>query len=85
MLKAILTYHEIEFPFTHRLTDLIDLGKGHDIILPKRLEDVCFLPPFAVEFWYDFYEEDGEPVDFEEVLTLLTELCKWVHTLIFPE
>lgn len=85
MLKAVLAYQGVEFPFTHRLTDLIDLSKEHDIILPDKLEDVRFLTPFAVEFRYDFYEEDEEPVDFEEVFALLTELRKWVNTIIFQE
>lgn len=86
MLKAILAYEGIEFPFTHRLTDLIDLSKEQGIILPERLEDVRFLTPFAVEFRYDlFEEEDEEPVDFKEVFALLTELRKWVNTVIFRE
>jgi len=85
MLKAVLAYHGIEFPFTHRLTDLIDLGKEHGIVLPERLEDIRFLTPFAVEFRYDIYEEDEEPVDFEEIFVLLTELRKWVNTIIFRE
>lgn len=85
MLKAVLAYHGIEFPLTHRLTDLIDLGKEHGIVLPDRLEDVRFLTPFAVEFRYDLYEEDEEPVDFKEVLALLAELRKWTYTVIFGE
>jgi len=85
MLKAVLAYQGIEFPFTHRLTDLIDLGKEHGIVLPERLEDIRFLTPFAVEFRYDIYEEDEEPVDFEEIFALLTELRKWVNTIIFRE
>lgn len=82
MLKAVLAYQGIEFPLTHRLTDLIDLGKEHGIVLPEELEDIRFLTPFAVEFRYDLYEEDEEPVDFEEVFALLTELHKWVDTIM---
>jgi len=85
ILKAVLAYQEIEFPCTHRLTDLIDLGKEHGIVVPERLEDIRFLTPFAVEFRYDIYEEDEEPVDFEEIFLLLTELRKWVNTIIFRE
>lgn len=83
MLKAVLAYQEIDFPFTHRLSDLIDLSKEHDICLPDRFEDVRFLTPFAVEFRYDLYEEDEESVDFEDVLALLTELRRWVNIFIF--
>jgi HEPN domain-containing protein len=83
MLKALLAYAGIEFPFTHRLTDLIDLYKDKGIGLPERFEEVRFLTPFAVEFRYDFYEEDEETVDFEQIFALLTELRKWVNSIIF--
>lgn len=76
MLKAVLAYHAIDFPFTHRLSDLIDLGAEHGIVLPVQLEEVRFLTPFAVEFRYDFYEDD-EPLDSESVFALLTELQQW--------
>lgn len=82
MLKAVLAYQGIEIPFTHRLTDLIDMGKEHDIILPAKLEDIRFLTPFAVEFRYELYPENEEPVNFDEIITLLTELHKWVKTII---
>lgn len=82
MLKAVLAYQGIDFPFTHRLTDLIDLGKEHGITLPAKLENIRFLTPFAVEFRYDLYREDEDPVDFDEIFTLLTELRKWVNTII---
>lgn len=82
MLKAILSYKGIEVPLTHRLADLIDLGKDHGIVLTERLEDIRFLTPFAVEFRYDLYEEDEEPVDFEEIFALLKELRKWAKTII---
>ncbi|MEW6621103.1 MAG: HEPN domain-containing protein [bacterium] len=42
MLKAVLAYQGIKFPFTHRLADLIDVSKEQGIVLPKRLEDVRF-------------------------------------------
>ncbi|HJW86719.1 MAG TPA: HEPN domain-containing protein [Candidatus Brocadiaceae bacterium] len=82
MLKAVLAYQGIEIPFTHRLTDLIDLGKEHGIILPAKLDDIRFLTPFAVEFRYDLYQEDEDTVDFDEIFALLTELRKWVNTII---
>ncbi len=85
MLKAVLAYQAIDFPFTHRLADLMDVSKEYGICLPDRFEDVRFLTPFAVEFRYDLYEEDEESVDFEEVLALLTELRRWVNTIILHE
>jgi hypothetical protein len=65
------------------LTDLIDLSKDKCVGLPERLEEVGFLTPFAVEFRYDFYEEDEDPVDFEQIFALLVELREWVISIVF--
>ncbi len=78
MLKAILSFHEIEFPFTHRLAELFDLISDNNIILPDKFEYLRFLTPFAVDYRYDFYIEKEEPFDFNEILSLLNELRKWI-------
>jgi HEPN domain-containing protein len=82
MLKAVLANKEIEFPFTHRLADLIDLLKDHNISVPNELDDIRYLTPFAVELRYDFFEEDEESLDRDELLALLTKLRSWVTTVI---
>jgi HEPN domain-containing protein len=82
MLKAVLANEEIEFPFTHRLADLIDLLKDHNISVPNELDEIRYLTPFAVELRYDFFEEDEEPLDRDELLALLTKLRGWVTTVI---
>lgn len=83
MLKAVLAFEGIEFPFTHRLTDLLDLLKDNQISFPDSFEDLRFLTPFAVEFRYDYFEEDNEPTDFEEIINLLNELYEWVIQKIY--
>ena len=50
MLKSVLAFHQVKFPFTHRLTDLIDSINDLDLSFPEELEDVRFLTPFAIEF-----------------------------------
>ncbi|MFC1974908.1 HEPN domain-containing protein [Chloroflexota bacterium] len=82
LLKAVLSNAEIEFPFTHRLTDLIDLLKDHGIDFPDDLDDVRYLTPFAVEFRYDFFEQDEDPLDREDLVKLLAELRAWVSRII---
>jgi len=83
MLKAVLSSRGIEFPFTHRLADLIDTIRENGITIPEELEDLRFLTPFAVEFRYEIYEEDEEEFDFEATCTLLTKLQEWVKTVIY--
>lgn len=86
MLKAILAYHQIRFPYTHRLTDLIDTLTDHKIPFPQELEDIRHLTPFAVEFRYDFFgiaeEEADESFDVEATLGLLERLRKWVVSMM---
>ena len=82
MLKAILTYEGIEFPFTHRLSDLLDLLKDNQINVPDTFEELRFLTPFAVDFRYDYFEDDDEQTNFEEIINLLDEFYKWITNII---
>lgn len=82
LLKAALASSGIEFPPTHRLDGLIDLGRDHGIAFPEGLEEIRFLTPFAVEFRYGLYDDTGEPFDAERAFTLLTELYKWADAMV---
>ena len=82
MLKAVLAHAKIEYPFTHRLADLIDLLKDHGIDVPGELDDIRYLTPFAVELRYDFFAEDEEPLNRDALIVLLTELHNWVAKTI---
>lgn len=85
LLKVVLAFKGVDFPFIHRLSDLLDLIKAQGIEIPEELDDIRFLTPFAVEFRYDPYEEDEEPVDFEKEYDLLTRLREWVKAIIHFE
>ena len=78
MLKSALAINEIDFPFSHRLTDLFDLLKENGVVCPEGLEELRFLTPFAVAFRYELYEEEEEePFDSDKVAVLLIELREW--------
>lgn len=82
MLKSALASKGIDFPFTHRLVELIDLLKDNGIDFPEDLEELRFLTPFAVTFRYDLFEEeddddDEEPFDSEKVSARLSKLREW--------
>ncbi len=83
MLKAVLASRSTDFPFTHRLADLIDTIIENGVAVPEELEEVRYLTPFAVEFRYDIYEEDNEAFDFDGVYILLTKLRKWAKMVIY--
>ena len=83
MLKAVLTYKEVEYPFTHRLADLIDLIRDNDLPFSEQLEEIRYLTPFAVEFRYQVYEEEQESADFDEIYSQLLELWEWGKGIIY--
>jgi len=51
-LKALLVWHQIEFPKTHDLSLLISLVSGSNPELAECLSDVQLLTPYGVEYRY---------------------------------
>ncbi len=82
MLKAILAFHQIRYPFTHRLADLIDMLRDNGISFPDRFEDARFLTPFAVELRYDFLHSEDDNLDRDATFALLQEIHDWVIALV---
>jgi HEPN domain-containing protein len=65
LLKAYLVLHQIDFPKTHNLGELLDLLASRDAPLADLLRDITALNPYGVEYRYpgDFPEltrEDAE-------------------------
>ena len=51
-LKAFLVHHQIEFPKTHDLGELLDLVSEADAALAESLRTVTILNPYGVEARY---------------------------------
>ena len=51
-LKALLTWHQIEFPKTHAIEQLIDLVKQADAEIAASLKDAAALTPYGVDVRY---------------------------------
>ena len=52
LLKAVLVHHQVEFPKTHDLGDLLDRVAAVDGLLARMLGDLTALNPYGVEFRY---------------------------------
>lgn len=52
-LKAYLDHEEVDFPFTHNLTKLVELCAARDSAFSALLSTVEPLTPYAVETRYD--------------------------------
>ncbi len=62
-LKALLTFHQIEFPKTHELRHLLGLLREAEPQLALALSDVRWLEPFGVEIRYPADRPDTVPGD----------------------
>ena len=51
-LKALLVAHQVEFPKTHDLEELLDLIAAVDAALSDSLRDAALLTPYGVEARY---------------------------------
>lgn len=82
MLKAVLAVQQIKFPFTHRLTELMDAIKSAGIPFPEEFEELRFLTPFAVEFRYDFLGDEDDSFDIPATIALLDTVYRWASARI---
>ena len=51
-LKALLTWHQIEFPKTHAIDQLLDLVKDAETETASSLRDAVALTPYGVDIRY---------------------------------
>ncbi len=65
-LKGFLTFHEIDFPKTHSLEDLVLLCKGVAPKMESELDDIEILSSYGVEvrypdeIYYDIPKDDAQ-------------------------
>lgn len=61
-LKAVLIYHNIEYPYTHSIAKLITILEKNQIKISDKVKKAVRLTPFAVETRYndDFIEITDE-------------------------
>lgn len=76
LLKSLLTYYSIRFPFTHRLLQLSDLLLDNHYPLDARYDSLIDLTPFAVEYRYSTLPTgpNDPPLNRQTLLDLLREL-----------
>ena len=60
-LKAFLTWHQMEFPKTHSIREILNLVKGIDLQLAEQLMEAATLTAYGVEVRYpgDIPEPDS--------------------------
>lgn len=69
-LKALLTWHQIEFPKTHAIEQLLDLLKDTDTEIASSLRDAVVLTPYGVDIRYPGDQPEPNMEEAREALEL---------------
>lgn len=69
-LKALLVWHQVPFPKTHDLEEILDLVETVDAGLAELLRDVIVLTPYGVELRYPGDRPDATPDTAREAVEL---------------
>ena len=69
-LKAVLTWHQIEFPKTHIIEELLDLLQQVDSSMTMKLKIAAVLTPYGVEIRYPADEPEPGLKEAREALKL---------------
>ena len=79
-IKAFLVWHEIDFPKTHDLEELLDLAEASNRDLAASLRDVIVLTPYGVDLRYPGDRPDATPDEAREAV----QLAQQVRDAILP-
>jgi HEPN domain-containing protein len=69
-LKAFLVWHQVAFPKTHDLEEILDVVETIDAGLAASLRDVIILTPYGVELRYPGDRPDATPDTAREAVEL---------------
>jgi HEPN domain-containing protein len=74
--KALLTWKNIKYPFTHDIHTLLQLLAGKDCVVPEQFWDLDTLTPFATQARYERVVPPGS-LDRSAFLALVREFLAW--------
>ncbi|MBI3533929.1 MAG: HEPN domain-containing protein [Deltaproteobacteria bacterium] len=80
ILKAVLTFYEVEFPKTHDLTALAEYFQSSNIVLPFLIDELETLTPYAVTMRYD--DEIETEIDRQGVYRFIISIRSWAEKII---
>jgi HEPN domain-containing protein len=83
-LKAFLTWHQVEFPKTHAIGELLDLAAAVDAALADGLAAATVLSPYGVAIRYPGEQPEPSPAETAEAIDL-AKTVKSVVLAALPE
>ena len=81
-IKAVLVHHQIEFPKTHVLAQLLDLLAKHGVQSPEGVREATRLSNYAVASRYVGMTEDVSEADYAKAIELATRVLDWAESVI---
>ncbi len=73
LIKALLSFHTIQYPKTHDIKLLFDLAANYNLSIPHEFHELMHLTDFSVDYRYDFFSQDEEKLDRESIFSLVTK------------
>jgi HEPN domain-containing protein len=83
-LKAVLVWHQVEFPKTHDIGRLTDLLKTVDSGLADRVREASALTPYAIEARYPSDLSEPTLAEAREALSIATRVRDAVLRQLAP-
>jgi len=80
-LKALLVFHNIDFPKTHHIEELIDILADNGINAPDEIKEAVILTPYAVKTRYPHWNKIPEN-KYKEAYEIATKVYNWVKEQI---
>ena len=80
-IKAVLMHRGINFPFTHNLTNLLNLLLRENLQLPDEILQAGRLTEYGVETRYPPSLEDVTPDEYQDALKIAQEVFDWASSM----
>lgn len=81
-LKALLTWHQVEFPKTHAIEQLLDLLNLVDTETASRLSQAANLTPYAVDLRYPGDQPEPDEDEARAAVDIARSTCAVIIDLL---
>ena len=81
-LKAWIAAIGERFPKTHDINELINILESHSELIGEDSLTLVTLYPFAVQYRYEAYDTEDEPIDRKDLLRCVSSLVGRVERVI---
>ena len=81
-IKAVLIHLKKKFPYVHDLASLLDLVEKAGQNVPETIKQAAKLSDYAVATRYPGLSEPVSQQEYEEAVSIATEVIRWAEELI---